>query len=302
MNQWDELPQPEEITSSARGPVSQLLGRLLPGLVVGGVLWLLGRPTLAAFVVFLSAVLALASARSERVRAAFDRFTAAIAHWVGVALTTVLLLFVEVFVVAPVSLLSWVFQRDLLKPAGHPRRAGIWQPREGVADDSTVRRGFAREQPPEGSAERNWVVWLLPRVAGGFAILLALDLAVGWAWEEEAGGVHAAYDGSTLSDAAIRSSPWFDDYRGELASIQYDYVPFVNSAPRDFSGNYVNTVGGLRRSYEPADLPADALVVWFFGGSAIWGEGQRDDYTIPSEFARLAIDDGIAVRVVNPFT
>jgi lysophospholipase L1-like esterase len=39
--------------------------------------------------------------------------------------------------------------------------------------------------------------------------------------------------------------------------------------------------------------------VWFFGASALFGDGQRDDHTIPSEFARLAEADGIALEVRN---
>jgi lysophospholipase L1-like esterase len=54
-----------------------------------------------------------------------------------------------------------------------------------------------------------------------------------------------------------------------------------------------------RVSYRPAGLPEDAPVVWFFGGSTMFGEGQRDEHTIPSEVARLAEDAGTPVRVVN---
>ncbi len=41
------------------------------------------------------------------------------------------------------------------------------------------------------------------------------------------------------------------------------------------------------------------MSVWFFGASALFGDGQRDDHTIPSEFARLAEADGIPVEVRN---
>ncbi|MEL7208163.1 MAG: SGNH/GDSL hydrolase family protein, partial [Actinomycetota bacterium] len=43
----------------------------------------------------------------------------------------------------------------------------------------------------------------------------------------------------------------------------------------------------------------DALEVWFFGGSTMFGEGQRDEHTIPSEIARIAADEGLTVRPVN---
>jgi hypothetical protein len=56
---------------------------------------------------------------------------------------------------------------------------------------------------------------------------------------------------------------------------------------------------GIRRSYEPPGAAGDAVSVYFLGGSAMFGWFQRDQHTIPSEFARLAEADGIPVRVVN---
>lgn len=47
------------------------------------------------------------------------------------------------------------------------------------------------------------------------------------------------------------------------------------------------------------DAPPEAPVVWFLGGSTMFGVGQRDDHTIPNEVARLAAADGRPVTVVN---
>lgn len=52
-----------------------------------------------------------------------------------------------------------------------------------------------------------------------------------------------------------------------------------------------------RRSWAPPGDPD--LEVWFFGGSSMYGIGQRDDHTIPSVVARLAAADGIRLEVVN---
>lgn len=64
------------------------------------------------------------------------------------------------------------------------------------------------------------------------------------------------------------------------------------------SRRYTNVVDGARVSYEPT-TPGGALTVWFFGGSALFGDGQRDEHTIPSEFARIAEEQGIPVEVRN---
>src|SRR4029077_8544827 len=59
-----------------------------------------------------------------------------------------------------------------------------------------------------------------------------------------------------------------------------------------------NIYDGVRKSYQ-STAPGQKVSVWFFGASALFGEGQRDDHTIPSEFARLAEADGIPLEVRN---
>ena len=62
----------------------------------------------------------------------------------------------------------------------------------------------------------------------------------------------------------------------------------------------MNVRRGIRRSYEPAGAQGrDAVKIFFFGGSTMFGMFQRDAHTIPSEFARLAEADGIPVRAIN---
>jgi len=43
----------------------------------------------------------------------------------------------------------------------------------------------------------------------------------------------------------------------------------------------------------------DPVDVFFFGGSTMFGSFQRDEHTIPAEFARIAAADGVPVRVLN---
>ena len=82
--------------------------------------------------------------------------------------------------------------------------------------------------------------------------------------------------------------PWSEDYWNQFHSLDYGVVPFLYTFQEDSDLPYIKVRNGIRHSYQQADLPADAPVVWFFGGSAIWGEGNRDLYTIPSQFARVA--------------
>jgi hypothetical protein len=63
-----------------------------------------------------------------------------------------------------------------------------------------------------------------------------------------------------------------------------------------YLGDHVNLVDGRRVTYTPVE---PELEVWFFGGSTMFGIGQRDDHTIPSVVAKLAEMDGIRIRATN---
>lgn len=57
-----------------------------------------------------------------------------------------------------------------------------------------------------------------------------------------------------------------------------------------------SVVDGRRVTYVP-DRPN--VRVWYFGGSTMYGIGQRPAHTIPSEIARLAERDGIRIEGLN---
>lgn len=94
--------------------------------------------------------------------------------------------------------------------------------------------------------------------------------------------------------------PWRDAYFDELNSLSYDYRPYILGGLSDNEGEFINTNPEGRRSYLPdADLTDGAVDIWFFGGSTMFGEGQRDGYTIPSYIARIAEARGLVVRPHN---
>lgn len=98
---------------------------------------------------------------------------------------------------------------------------------------------------------------------------------------------------------AYDTSPWILEYWCEFGRLSNDYVPYLYARQRDTYQRLITTVNGVRRSYQPDGIPRSAPVIWFFGGSTMWGWGQRDLHTIPSEVARLSEQAGTPVRVVN---
>lgn len=156
------------------------------------------------------------------------------------------------------------------------------------------------------------VLRVVPAAVGLLALCVAADWALGAAWDEargaDSGRASTELDTRPLPPAedprvdhpALADAPWADRYFAELEALEFTYVPFIGAREATVRGRYVSSSEGIRGSYEPQGARRDdAPEVWFFGGSALWGEGQRDRHTIPSEVARLAVAEGTPVRVVN---
>ena len=291
MTSWSEVPAAEDVEAHPWG--GGIVGRLVPPLVIAVVLWLLGLHELAVVVGVLGTAIAVLGAIWPAFARGFDRALLAVGHFVGRLLTVILLGLFEIFVVAPVSLVAWLFRRDPLDTSARRRAGGVWRPR---TDDEPAYapRPYAHEPSPERGKVGKALV-LVPRVVGWVAIVVALDLMVGSVTRSDATEIPV----TERLEAATADLPWFDEYRAELESVEYEVEPFVLSRPVDRQGTYINIDQGRRRTVVPSTTPADAPVVWIFGGSPAWGEGQRDEHTIASELAALGQEDGTPIQVVN---
>lgn len=174
------------------------------------------------------------------------------------------------------------------------------------------RSAVAPRDRPHIDGVRVVLLRVVPAAVGLLALCVAADWALGAAWDEARGGDPAPgstelaatplppADDPRVDHPALADAPWADRYFAELEALDFTYVPFIGPREATVHGRYVSSSEGIRGSYEPAGARrGDAFEVWFFGGSALWGEGQRDRHTIPSEVARLAEADGTPVRVVN---
>ncbi len=109
-------------------------------------------------------------------------------------------------------------------------------------------------------------------------------------------------DYDTVGSVALRDQPHADEAitQTQDAWVANRYRPFVGWYMPDHHSAYANITNGERLSYQQPPLPAGRpLEVWFFGGSALFGFGARDRFTIPSAFAKAAQRAGVPVRVHN---
>lgn len=154
-----------------------------------------------------------------------------------------------------------------------------------------------------------------PRLVTALAVVAALvivDLAAGSVLTlaglppDDRGEVERYVEGAvrtTMAAPPIASEPWAAEYGEALIDYQLGdarYVPYLVNGPHAFESRYLNATDTERVSYEPP-VPTGQrpLRVAFLGGSVMFGVGQRDEHTIPSEFARLAEDAGVPVEVHN---
>jgi hypothetical protein len=276
------------------------------GLVVVALLWLLGHRLPALVLLVVLVVSAFAALSIPAVASRLDRATRAIQRVAGRVLTFVLLTVLQLLLFAPLSLLFRLVRRDPLALGYASDRRSLWRPIPQRNGRPLYRRQFGYERlsgADHGRRRRP-----LRTAVGAVAVLVLLDLAVGailHAGDHVGVARSVAEKPSLLPNANVpagRHEPWAKVLGQELGQVYYGqrYDPFLGWVMPDYTGRYVHVTGGLRRSYEGADSQApDAIQVFFFGGSSMFGVFQRDDDTIPSDFARMAEADGIPVRVWN---
>ena len=299
---WAEVPAPRSAAPPHRA--RRIAGRLAVALVVAALLWLLGLPLASLAILLAVAVLTVVEVANPklatRIEHVVGRFGAFVGHVVGLVLLTV----VNLLVFTPVAFVMWVFRHDLLAPGVRKHEASFWYAHSGR---SMPKRQFTDERalwsPVGATAARRRPVLRLATVVGCVSLLLLADLGAGWIYErvsDETHGTAAVADDSfqPADQPALRDSPWAAQMLAEQSDLPGVKDSFLGYRLGDRSGAYTNISDGERLTYRP-DGSGRRLTVWFFGGSALFGDGQRDAHTIPSEFARLAESQGILVDAHN---
>lgn len=276
-------------------------------------MWLAGQPVRA----WILAAIAAAALLPVLVGVPLDRhlmaFGLKVAHVVSVLATGV----VGMLLILIGGLGRLVGLNPLTSRRGATNR---WHPSSTVSQDARFATATFSIENARADAEAGGAGTLrrLGRRAlfsiGAVGLLVSADLGIGLAWEsfkhdnatsnQIIDAVNFSGERSTTHDPradlpAMRAYPWADSYFREIQLTPSGYWPFTESRPRPFRGKYVHISGWSRRSYVPKYLRADAPVIWMFGGSTTWGEGQRDDYTIASDLARIAERNRQPIRIVN---
>ncbi len=103
------------------------------------------------------------------------------------------------------------------------------------------------------------------------------------------------------SDSYAQES-WIDQYTVDYFRIRLRWEPYVYWQRQPFSSRYINVEASGIRKTSPGLVPENgppAARIFVFGGSTTWGEGARDEATVPSAIAQSLARDGIRAEVLN---
>ena len=281
-------------------------------------MWWFGRETPAAVLVVVAVVLffvgLIAPGPAHRFDRALERVGDIAARGLGVALSALM----WVVIVLPIWALSrlvkysplddgWTTTRSNWIGVGRSRTPGgrpVGPARMGGRDPS-------RSQAVRRRAALRYLVavpavvvvglvafpWISERYGLGDTRQDAADLRQNEpGTKADIADVDVTWVGLPVDDYAHEDEPWAKDFFRELVGAGTHHDLILGQRLRDFRGEHLNIVDSRRQGYEPRD---PELTVWFFGGSTMFGIGQRDDHTIPSVVARLAEADGIRIEPVN---
>jgi lysophospholipase L1-like esterase len=108
-------------------------------------------------------------------------------------------------------------------------------------------------------------------------------------------GLHVIDWAATKVSKNPEKIPWRGLYQGQKwaptlaresdgrAQIYHQYLTWISKPQK---GRFVNLDPATgRKTWNPANLKPSVITVFVFGGSAAWGYGARDDYTIPSQLS-----------------
>lgn len=137
----------------------------------------------------------------------------------------------------------------------------------------------------------------LHRVALVAAWVLVVGMVSGaGAWAHEAWSEHRRN-----AAAALAASPWWPDLSDAL-DIAYGHstlTAWSGVELRDARFPDMNIEDGRRRTWQPPAAACRTARVWMFGGSTLFGQGQRDEHTIASVLAKAAWRQGWRLEIEN---
>jgi len=264
------------------------------GAAVATTAWLLGARIIAIVAVSVGAVVALLRFVAPAVHGKFAAGMAALGRGAASLVSHAITLVMFGIVIWPLGVLRFLRRRRRIPRGADDSVASYWVrarvPRPAL-QSWQFSMGPARVHRVASSI---WVLVLVPLAVFGlnFAVGIELNDMGHETWRTWTGDRHTASTEQTPDyDALIDERA--DARTGALVSAIGEFV-------MSYDGKLLSAKDGERPSYQPTTLQDQPPIdVYFFGGSEMWGYGQRDLHTLASEYTRFAEQAGYRVRAHN---
>ncbi|HKD68187.1 MAG TPA: hypothetical protein VKB84_15180 [Candidatus Binataceae bacterium] len=145
-----------------------------------------------------------------------------------------------------------------------------------------------------------WIAGMLWLQAGiVIAILVSLNLVC---WFFLSPIVHARRDDNPAVERAYPEIPWLREYYIIYNDgVRTQWRPYVHYMMQELKSSFINIDNkGIRATWNPRSGASSAvrpIRVFMFGGSTMFGDNARDDYTIPSFLSKYLAAQGMAMSV-----
>jgi lysophospholipase L1-like esterase len=132
-------------------------------------------------------------------------------------------------------------------------------------------------------------------------IIIVLEMAAGLYYKMTS--VHQDIVYFRQSDS-YKNAPWINDYDKEMfASYNSSWRSYVYWRRKPYQGKYINiNKQGIRYTSPSKVSEANAAItqkIFMFGGSTMWGEGVRDQYTLPSLVVKDLAAHNVRAEITN---
>ena len=131
-----------------------------------------------------------------------------------------------------------------------------------------------------------WYLFVASAVLGTGLLLALLDPLVGAFTEPFSQDLKAI--------PYYADKEWTDQFildQNQIGSARTRYAPFTVWRRPPYQSQTVNVNASSERVVPGTSESVNAMQIWFFGGSTMWGTSSPDWGTIPAQFQRLASED-----------
>ena len=145
-----------------------------------------------------------------------------------------------------------------------------------------------------------WVrdAWLIVGITVALFLFIEIVLSVAFHYRDA-----QSNDYRVFADT-YQNADWPKQYYKEFReSSNSQWLSYVYWRRKPYQGQYISIDSqGIRKTWSAnagQDDNGNGLTIFFFGGSTMWGTGARDNFTIPSIFAKQLAKRGINAQIIN---